>query len=194
MTRTTCRRHYIGERRSVSRTDVTHHHDWLKAVEEHNIYLLLFKSSLAMVESESHTSDLASRVLDDITNTPPSRMHLVQDSGTELDRQLSNKEMQNPIQKQAASATLNQKSRRAANGYMPIEDYGLIGNMRTCAMVATDGGLDYMCWCVHVPLQHHTRLTRKASFRFPVCVLSHPRQGQRWSLFHQPDHARPFNY
>lgn len=37
-------------------------------------------------------------------------------------------------------------SRRTANGYMPIEDYGLIGNMRTCAMVALDGGIDYMCW------------------------------------------------
>lgn len=29
-----------------------------------------------------------------------------------------------------------------------IEDYGLIGNMRTCALVATDGGLDFMCWFV----------------------------------------------
>ncbi|KAF2495191.1 hypothetical protein BU16DRAFT_383239 [Lophium mytilinum] len=37
-------------------------------------------------------------------------------------------------------------SMRATTGYMPIEDYGLIGNMRTCALVATDGGLDYMCW------------------------------------------------
>jgi GH15 family glucan-1,4-alpha-glucosidase len=27
-----------------------------------------------------------------------------------------------------------------------VEDYGLIGNMRTCALVATDGGLDFMCW------------------------------------------------
>jgi GH15 family glucan-1,4-alpha-glucosidase len=27
-----------------------------------------------------------------------------------------------------------------------IEEYGLIGNMRTCALVATDGGLDFMCW------------------------------------------------
>lgn len=35
---------------------------------------------------------------------------------------------------------------RHATGYMPIENYGLIGNMRTCALVATDGGLDYMCW------------------------------------------------
>ncbi|KAF2807860.1 glycosyl hydrolase [Mytilinidion resinicola] len=37
-------------------------------------------------------------------------------------------------------------SMRATTGYMPIGDYGLIGNMRTCALVATDGGLDYMCW------------------------------------------------
>ncbi|KAI9829275.1 MAG: hypothetical protein M1826_005739 [Phylliscum demangeonii] len=35
---------------------------------------------------------------------------------------------------------------RKATGYLPIEDYGLIGNMRTCALVGTDGGLDYMCW------------------------------------------------
>ncbi|KAJ9659570.1 hypothetical protein H2201_007319 [Coniosporium apollinis] len=35
---------------------------------------------------------------------------------------------------------------RSATGYMPIEYYGLIGNMRTCALVATDGGIDYMCW------------------------------------------------
>jgi GH15 family glucan-1,4-alpha-glucosidase len=33
-----------------------------------------------------------------------------------------------------------------ADGYMPIENYGLIGNMRTCAMVATDGAVDFMCW------------------------------------------------
>ncbi|KAI9835268.1 MAG: hypothetical protein M1819_002412 [Sarea resinae] len=37
-------------------------------------------------------------------------------------------------------------SMRRATGYMPIENYGLIGNMRTCAMVGVDGGLDYMCW------------------------------------------------
>ncbi len=35
---------------------------------------------------------------------------------------------------------------RDPTGYLPIEKYGLIGNMRTCALVGTDGGLDYMCW------------------------------------------------
>ncbi|PVH97273.1 glycoside hydrolase family 15 protein [Periconia macrospinosa] len=33
-----------------------------------------------------------------------------------------------------------QASRRHETGYMPVEDYGLIGNMRTCALVAIDGG------------------------------------------------------
>ncbi|KAK4250786.1 glycoside hydrolase [Corynascus novoguineensis] len=31
-------------------------------------------------------------------------------------------------------------------GYLPIEDYGLIGNMRTCALVGMDGSVDFMCW------------------------------------------------
>ncbi|KAK3336613.1 Six-hairpin glycosidase-like protein [Cercophora scortea] len=31
-------------------------------------------------------------------------------------------------------------------GYLPIENYGLIGNMRTCALVGMDGSVDYMCW------------------------------------------------
>ncbi|KAF2819764.1 glycosyl hydrolase [Ophiobolus disseminans] len=48
--------------------------------------------------------------------------------------------------KRVATDTQTSSPRRSANGYMPIEDYGLIGNMRTCAMVATDGGLDYVCW------------------------------------------------
>ncbi|PPJ59690.1 hypothetical protein CBER1_09041 [Cercospora berteroae] len=35
---------------------------------------------------------------------------------------------------------------RRSTGYMPVENYGLIGNMHTAALVATDGGLDFMCW------------------------------------------------
>ena len=36
--------------------------------------------------------------------------------------------------------------RRHAGGYLPIENYGLIGNMRTCALVGMDGSVDFMCW------------------------------------------------
>ena len=31
-------------------------------------------------------------------------------------------------------------------GYLPIENYGLIGNMRTCALAGMDGSIDFMCW------------------------------------------------
>ncbi|KAJ5123623.1 hypothetical protein N7448_009720 [Penicillium atrosanguineum] len=33
-------------------------------------------------------------------------------------------------------------------GYIAIEDYGLIGDMHTCALVSKAGSLDYMCWPV----------------------------------------------
>lgn len=35
---------------------------------------------------------------------------------------------------------------RDKTGYLPIEHYGLIGNMRTCALVGIDGSIDFMCW------------------------------------------------
>jgi hypothetical protein len=37
---------------------------------------------------------------------------------------------------------------RRQSGYLPIENYGLIGNMRTCALVGIDGSVDFMCWYV----------------------------------------------
>lgn len=39
-----------------------------------------------------------------------------------------------------------QTSRRNVTGYLPIENYGLIGNMRTCALVGIDGSVDFLCW------------------------------------------------
>jgi GH15 family glucan-1,4-alpha-glucosidase len=36
--------------------------------------------------------------------------------------------------------------RKSGAGYLPIENYGLIGNMRTCALVGMDGSVDFMCW------------------------------------------------
>ncbi|KAM0345242.1 hypothetical protein ACHAPU_006640 [Fusarium lateritium] len=45
------------------------------------------------------------------------------------------------------SSTLPGGSRRSqTGGYLPIEDYGMIGNMHTCALVGIDGSIDYMCW------------------------------------------------
>jgi GH15 family glucan-1,4-alpha-glucosidase len=36
----------------------------------------------------------------------------------------------------------------AETSYIAIEDYGLIGDMHTCALVSKAGSLDYMCWPV----------------------------------------------
>jgi GH15 family glucan-1,4-alpha-glucosidase len=36
--------------------------------------------------------------------------------------------------------------RDQTGGYLPIEDYGMIGNMNTCALVGVDGSIDFMCW------------------------------------------------
>ncbi|KAH8881246.1 Six-hairpin glycosidase [Thozetella sp. PMI_491] len=40
----------------------------------------------------------------------------------------------------------NERMRQQAGGYLAIENYGLIGNMRTCAMAGMDGSVDFMCW------------------------------------------------
>ncbi|KAK8056128.1 Six-hairpin glycosidase-like protein [Apiospora rasikravindrae] len=45
----------------------------------------------------------------------------------------------------ASCNVLSQACQRTAD-YLPIENYGIIGNMRTCALVAIDGSIDFMCW------------------------------------------------
>jgi hypothetical protein len=111
------------------------------------------------VSHDANTSP-GERLLRDVTNSLPLRSRQDPDNGSELYREHSEREdkkedkkedndegMINPKKKRLASVGGNGPTdRRTATGYMPIEDYGLIGNMRTCAMVATDGGLDYMCW------------------------------------------------
>ncbi|MGZ7047670.1 MAG: trehalase-like domain-containing protein, partial [Methanobacterium sp.] len=32
------------------------------------------------------------------------------------------------------------------NGYKDIEDYGIIGNLETCAVVGDDGSIDWLCF------------------------------------------------
>ncbi|RDL29992.1 Six-hairpin glycosidase [Venustampulla echinocandica] len=45
-----------------------------------------------------------------------------------------------------APSQMHIPTRRSGTGYLPIENYGLIGNMRTCALVGIDGSIDFMCW------------------------------------------------
>ncbi|KAJ2238200.1 hypothetical protein IWW45_000209 [Coemansia sp. RSA 485] len=41
---------------------------------------------------------------------------------------------------------LSDAMRRNLNGYLPIDQYGMIGNLRTAALVGMDGSIDFMCW------------------------------------------------
>ncbi|KAJ2784906.1 hypothetical protein H4R18_000831 [Coemansia javaensis] len=41
---------------------------------------------------------------------------------------------------------LTDRLRRVMYGYLPIEQYGLIGNLHTAALIGMDGSIDYMCW------------------------------------------------
>lgn len=61
--------------------------------------------------------------------------------------------------------TLN-VTKRDVSGYLPIENYGMIGNMRTCALVSMDGSVG-----MHVMdmVLHETSLTL-CYHRFHVLV------------------------
>ncbi|KXX80105.1 Trehalase [Madurella mycetomatis] len=47
---------------------------------------------------------------------------------------------------QCSTQSAGSQMRKHGGGYLPIENYGLIGNMRTCALVGMDGSVDFMCW------------------------------------------------
>lgn len=47
---------------------------------------------------------------------------------------------------QQSKAPPGQSRRSQAGGYLPIDDYGMVGNMHTCALVGLDGSVDFMCW------------------------------------------------
>lgn len=50
------------------------------------------------------------------------------------------------LMSQQSKAPPGQSRRSQAGGYLPIDDYGMIGNMHTCALVGLDGSVDFMCW------------------------------------------------
>ncbi|KAJ2557452.1 hypothetical protein EV175_001344 [Coemansia sp. RSA 1933] len=41
---------------------------------------------------------------------------------------------------------LTDAMRKSLDGYLAIDQYGLIGNLHTAAMVGMDGSIDFMCW------------------------------------------------
>ncbi|KAI8137684.1 Six-hairpin glycosidase-like protein [Fennellomyces sp. T-0311] len=45
-----------------------------------------------------------------------------------------------------SSDTENTRCNMRTRGYLPIENYGIIGNMRTIAMCGTDGSIDFCCY------------------------------------------------
>jgi hypothetical protein len=109
-----------------------------------------------MSMSHDDNASQGERLLRDVTNSFQLRPRQDPDNSSESPKEhsqpqdkkeSSDEDMINPKKKRLASGGgQGPTDRRTATGYMPIEDYGLIGNLRTCAMVATDGGLDYMCW------------------------------------------------
>lgn len=46
----------------------------------------------------------------------------------------------------SATAVPTSPLRGRYSGYLPIENYGIVGNMRTCALIGMDGSCDFMCW------------------------------------------------
>jgi len=61
---------------------------------------------------------------------------------------LSTKACLSTMSSQGDTAHPSHSRRDQLGGYLPIEDYGMIGNMHTCALVGLDGSIDYMCWPV----------------------------------------------
>ncbi|KAJ2018028.1 hypothetical protein GGI09_003817 [Coemansia sp. S100] len=58
--------------------------------------------------------------------------------------------MSNPVvvatSPSAEDCRLTDAMRRSLRGYLPIDQYGLIGNLHTAALVGMDGSIDFMCW------------------------------------------------
>ncbi|KAI9183236.1 hypothetical protein H9P43_004153 [Blastocladiella emersonii ATCC 22665] len=61
----------------------------------------------------------------------------------DLKRRLANLHQRLPM---AACTPVEERCYVRKHGYLPIENYGLIGNMRTAALVSTDASVDFMCF------------------------------------------------
>ena len=59
---------------------------------------------------------------------------------------LENKELEELRRKRSRHPSYSHAFPTAAPGYKPIEEHGLIGNMRTCAVVSVDGSITWYCY------------------------------------------------
>lgn len=73
---------------------------------------------------------------------------------------------------------------KMASGYNAIEDYGLIGDMHTCALVSKGGSLDFMCWPVFDSPSVFCRLLDKERGGYfsinPTAAVERPLSKQRY--------------
>lgn len=74
-----------------------------------------------------------------------------------------------------------------ATGYHAIEDYGIIGDMHTCALISKDGSLDFMCWPVFDSPTVFCRLLDKDKGGYfsilPTSKVENPISKQRYLPF-----------
>src|SRR5438105_1676347 len=64
------------------------------------------------------------------------------------------------------------KVRRADGHYKPIEDYGIIGDLETVALVGKDASIDFMCFPrFDSPTIFAALLDYKRGGRFQICPL-----------------------
>lgn len=72
-------------------------------------------------------------------------------------------------------------------GYHAIEDYGIIGDMHTCALVSKNGSMDFMCWPVFDSPTVFCRLLDKEKGGYfsvrPTPETEHPISKQRYLPF-----------
>src|SRR6266478_7803034 len=72
-----------------------------------------------------------------------------------------------------------------ASQYQPIENYGVIGNLRTAALVGMDGSIDWLCLpCFDSPSVFAAILDDAKGGRFRIAPTCHP---VRHKQFYWPD-------
>src|SRR5215212_7412944 len=86
------------------------------------------------------------------------------------------------------TTTINGGARTIGASYQPIEDYGLIGDMHTVALVGKDGSIDFMSFpSFDSPTIFAALLDRRRGGRFSIAPdLSGSAQKQLYILWRAP--------